>query len=130
MRTTRRRLARDRAGRPLRVSEQRDFADQRAGPGDRRRDRALLGDEIERAFLHHIGAVGVLALAEQRDAFVDVAALGADRQNAQRIAAEQPERRNALQEGDVVLDGHAEEFFSRSSCPASGQASMLFAQID
>src|ERR1041385_4391137 len=57
--------------------------------------------------LPHVGAVGVLALAEQRDALVDVAVLRADRQNAQRVAAEQRKRRHALQEGDVVLDGHA-----------------------
>ena len=34
----------------------------------------LLRHEVERAFLHHIGAVRILALAEQRVALVDVAA--------------------------------------------------------
>ena len=45
---------------------------------------------------------------------MDVPALRADRQNAQRVATEQPEGRNALQKCDVVLDSHAEGIFSSS----------------
>src|SRR5882724_6879649 len=70
------------------------------GPGDGRLRRAFFTrHKFERALLHHIGAVRVLALGEQRNTFRNPPAFRTDRQNAQRIAPEDRQRRNALQEG-------------------------------
>ena len=54
--------------------------------------------EPERALLDDVAAVGRLAGDEQHLALVHVAALRADRENAQRVAAEQPQRRHPLDE--------------------------------
>ena len=67
----------------------------------------VVGLERERAFLDHIAGVGRIAGREQHLAAVHVAALGADRQDAQRVAPEDREARHPLQEGDVVLDRHS-----------------------
>ena len=68
---------------------------------------ALAAIECERAFLHHKPESADVAGTEQHLARMHVAALGADRENAQRSAAEQLERRHPFEEGDIVLNGHA-----------------------
>jgi hypothetical protein len=63
--------------------------------------------ETEGPFLDHISGIRDLTVAEQHIAAVEGAALGADRQNAQRLSAQKSERRDALEKGDVVLDAHS-----------------------
>ena len=98
-----RRLARHRCCRTLGLDQKRKLAHQGAGAGGdllgRRRRR-----QCERAFLHHVTAVGLIAERKQRLAVVDIAALGADRENAQRRTSEQPQCRHPFQECDVVFN--------------------------
>src|SRR5579864_1615711 len=65
-------------------NHQGELTDQRAGPG---RNLGGLIIDAERAALHDIAAVGLVALGEQRVATGHVALLGADREHAQRGAA-------------------------------------------
>src|SRR5262249_15200689 len=99
-------LQRGRGGRAPRLGEQRQLAEQRQRP-DRDFLAVLGGGENEATALHDVAAVGVLAGQEQYLAAVQVAGLAADRQDAQRLTSELAERRHALEEADVVLDGHA-----------------------
>ena len=50
--------------------------------------RPSLDEQIEATFLDHVSAVGLIAALEQHFAAVDVTGLGADRQNAQRLATQ------------------------------------------
>ena len=97
---------RGRGRRPLHRDDQREFADQRAGAGDRLGAAAVL--DPERAALNDKAGIGIVAGLEQHIAAREIALLGADRQHAQRRRPQQAQGRDALQQGNIIFDRHAE----------------------
>ena len=97
---------RDRGRRPRHRHHQRQFADQRAGARDHFGAAAVV--DPERAALHDESGVGVVARREQQLAAREIALLGADREHAQRSRPQQAQCRDALEQGNIIFDRHAE----------------------
>ena len=60
----------------------------------------------ERPALNDISGVGIFACIEQHIAAGEIALLGADRQHAQRRRPQQAQCRDALEQGNIILDRH------------------------
>ena len=88
------------------ADDQREFADQ----GARARDDFGAGAVLdpERAALNDKSGIGIIAGAEQHIAAREIALLGADRQHAQRGRPQQAQCRDALEQGNIIFDRHAE----------------------
>src|SRR5439155_700953 len=83
-----------------------DFPDQHAGAGDGFGTQTVI--DPERTALHHISGIRFVALAEQHIVARHVALFRADREHAQRLVPQQAQGRDALQQGDIIVDRHAE----------------------
>ena len=93
-------------GWPLHRGHQRKFADQRAGTGDNFGAGAVR--DPESAALNHKTRIGIIACVEEHVAPREIALLGADRQHAQRGRPQQAQCRDALEQGNIIFDRHAE----------------------
>jgi hypothetical protein len=93
------------AGPPHR-DDKRKLADQCARADDDLGASAILNPE--RAALNDKSRVRVVAFIEEQIAPRDIALLGADRQHAQRRRPQQAQCRDALEQGNIIFDRHAE----------------------
>ncbi len=62
----------------------------------------------ERAALNDKSGIGIIACVEEHVAAREIALLGADRQHAQGGRPQQAQGRDALEQGNIIFDRHAE----------------------